>query len=209
MRLNSLMALIMMFVGLFSLGCVVGSTAGNDRDNPAEAVWWYDHRERIPASAACPDEIDFVLQFPNDWSIDKLDCEHVRFLRKDKTGVVTMDTGQAQFGSPKDDLEFFANYVEERGEAGLYGGGVDASHVTMAYQAPSVHEHALRVEFVPGSVTILKDCAASGRLLKTPYPNAGKSGRYVFVLVGTVCNRSDQAMREWYAISESLRFPEP
>jgi hypothetical protein len=193
---------------LFSLGCAAGSTAIKNGGSPADAVWWYNHQERIPASAACPDEIDFVLQLPNAWSIDKLDCEDVQFLRKDKTGVVTVHTGRAQFGSPEDDLEFFANYVEERGEAGLYRGGVDASRVTSAYLAPNVHEHALRVEFVPGYATILKDCVASGHLLKTPYPNSGESGRYVFVLVGTVCDSSSQTMREWYGISDSLRFPE-
>ena len=147
-----------------------------------------------------------MLQLRLDWKLAKMDCHDVWFLRDDRNALFTAYVGKAQQGNPGDHLQFVKDFIEENGEAGMWGGGVDASNANIIHDTSSIHERALRVEFKPEYTAILENCPANGELLITPFPNAGESGRYVFSLVGTVCNSNVDTDR--IQIFDSLHFPE-
>ena len=177
-----------------------------NEDAPTEP-WWYNHQQQIPPEASCPPEIDFVLQFPANWAIERMDCEEVWFTREGKDALVTLNVFQPSGRTPVEQVLRMEEVFTDLDRVAMFAGNVNVRQVKNAYTTNEGDDVQLRVEFTSEVFGVMANCKAESHWRMVPVPSQNDTSRYVMNLVGTVCTGRGEAEVERIRIFDSFRFP--
>ena len=201
-----------LFLGVAALivvAVILGLTIGGTEpyEDIQSEYWWYNHQLQIPPEAACPPEIDFVLQLPANWDLARLDCETVWFSRRDKDALVTVSLSQPKQGTPSEHVLVVKGRYEDPSLNAMFDGGVDFLRAKWVYTTGEGADTELHVVAETKMFGRMGNCESVSHWRFMALPTAERDARYNFGMIGTVCNDTNGATAERIRIFESLRFP--